>query len=102
MLLIKPNCEHCDKDLPNGVSDAMICSYECTFCVSCVEAVLLGVCPNCGGGFVPRPVRPQKAWRAGTSIHYSPASQERVLKPIEGAAHAAFAAPIKNIPPSER
>ena len=58
MLQLRPNCEYCDKDLPPHATDARICSYECTFCAQCVEAVLCNVCPNCGGGFVPRPIRP--------------------------------------------
>ncbi|HHS83035.1 MAG TPA: DUF1272 domain-containing protein [Devosia sp.] len=58
MLELRPNCECCDKDLPPEATDAMICSYECTFCAACVSERLEGVCPNCGGGFVPRPVRP--------------------------------------------
>ena len=58
MLLLKPNCECCDRDLPPDAADARICSFECTFCASCVEGVFSGVCPNCGGNFVARPVRP--------------------------------------------
>ena len=33
MLALRPNCECCDKDLPNGAADALICTFECTFCV---------------------------------------------------------------------
>ncbi len=58
MLDLRPNCECCDKDLPNGASDALICTFECTFCADCVETRLGGVCPNCGGNFAPRPIRP--------------------------------------------
>lgn len=61
MLEIRPSCECCDRDLPPDAADAMICSFECTFCRSCVDAVLHGICPNCGGGFAPRPVRPPAA-----------------------------------------
>jgi len=63
MLELKPNCECCDKDLPPTSPDARICTYECTFCADCVEIRFLGICPNCGGGFVPRPVRPEKQLR---------------------------------------
>ena len=56
MLDLRPNCECCDKDLPNGASDALICTYECTFCPACGKA-MSGVCPNCGGELVPRPRR---------------------------------------------
>ena len=60
MLELRPNCELCDKDLPPDAADARICSYECTFCSACVDDVLHDVCPNCGGGFQPRPIRPQQ------------------------------------------
>lgn len=59
MLELRPNCECCDKDLPPQSTNAMICTFECTFCADCVEDVLHGVCPNCGGNFTPRPIRPQ-------------------------------------------
>lgn len=59
MLEMRPSCEHCAKALPNDSDQAMICTFECTFCVSCVETVLFNVCPNCGGGFERRPSRPK-------------------------------------------
>ena len=59
MLILKPGCECCDKDLPPQSTDAMICSYECTFCRNCVETKLNNVCPNCGGNFSTRPIRPE-------------------------------------------
>jgi hypothetical protein len=59
MLEIRPNCEACDRDLPNGSPDARICTFECTFCAGCVETTLAGICPNCGGNFTPRPTRPE-------------------------------------------
>ena len=58
MLELRPNCEACDTDLPPDSADALICSFECTFCRDCVETRLGGVCPNCGGNFVERPIRP--------------------------------------------
>lgn len=58
MLELRPNCECCEKDLPPQASDAMICTFECTFCADCAHDVLGGVCPNCGGNFSSRPVRP--------------------------------------------
>jgi len=58
MLALRTNCECCDKDLPPDSTEARICTFECTFCADCVEGVLKGVCPNCGGNFVPRPIRP--------------------------------------------
>lgn len=59
MLEMRPSCEHCNKALPYNSSEAMICSFECTFCRPCVEELLRHVCPNCGGDFVNRPVRPK-------------------------------------------
>jgi uncharacterized protein len=67
MLQLRPNCECCDKDLPSEATDARICSYECTFCATCVETVLANVCPNCGDGFTPRPIRPKAERRPGVS-----------------------------------
>lgn len=75
MLQLRPNCECCNKDLAPDSAEAMICSFECTFCVDCAENVLGGNCPNCGGEFVPRPRRPENKL-----IKY-PASTERVFKP---------------------
>lgn len=57
MLEMRPNCECCDKDLPPGSAEAVICSFECTFCRDCGESRFHGLCPNCGDGFAPRPVR---------------------------------------------
>lgn len=74
----------------------MICSYECTFCADCVEDVLEGVCPNCGGAFVPRPKRVERAWRDGVSAKHQPPSAERVLKPVERSAHQKFAQFVKD------
>lgn len=75
MLQLRPNCECCNRDLPPQSSDAFICSFECTFCRTCADQVLKGVCPNCGGELVARPRRPAD----GLSRH--PASTERVVKP---------------------
>ncbi len=66
MLEIRPNCEYCDKDLLPDATDACICTYECTFCRDCVD----NVCPNCGGGFTARPIRPKTAHRDGLSLQY--------------------------------
>ena len=77
-LELRPNCEFCDRDLPPASTAARICSYECTFCVDCVETELHNVCPNCGGGFVPRPIRPATEWRPGLSVTQRPPSDRRV------------------------
>ncbi len=56
MLLLKPNCECCDRDLDPSGADARICSFECTWCADCATH-LDGTCPNCGGVLVTRPAR---------------------------------------------
>jgi hypothetical protein len=78
MLELRPNCECCDRDLPAGSAEARICSYECTFCSDCVDVVLMNVCPNCGGGFVSRPIRPTVARRPGVGLSHQPPSEQRV------------------------
>jgi len=75
MLTLRPNCECCDRDLAPDSPDARICSFECTFCADCAEGRLGGCCPNCGGNFAARPIRP-----AALLATY-PASGERVTKP---------------------
>jgi len=74
VLEIRPNCECCDRDLPNGDPDARICSFECTFCARCVDELFNGVCPNCGGDFVRRPTRPL------AHLQDDPPSTQRILK----------------------
>ena len=76
-LELRPNCERCDKDLPPASTEARICSYECTFCADCVDQTLRNVCPNCGGGFAPRPIRPATEWRPGVSVGRQPAATKR-------------------------
>jgi uncharacterized protein len=101
-LQLRPNCEYCDKDLPPHSMEARICSYECTFCADCVEHKLHNVCPNCGGGFVPRPVRPATEWRPGVSIEKHPPSAKRVHLSYSLDDLAAHSARIQNIPPGDR
>lgn len=57
MLELRTECEHCHKPLKEDSTEAMICSYECTFCIDCVENKLDNTCPNCGGNFEKRPTR---------------------------------------------
>jgi hypothetical protein len=102
MLQLRPNCEYCDKDLPPDATDARICSYECTFCADCVDTVLFNVCPNCGGGFAHRPVRPSTEWRKGVSLGRQPASKERVHLKWDHAGFADFITAIRNIAPERR
>ncbi|QJQ94659.1 MULTISPECIES: DUF1272 domain-containing protein [Halomonadaceae] len=75
MLELRPNCECCDKDLPSESSEAVICTFECTFCTSCADEALNNQCPNCGGNFVPRAIRPAQL------LGKYPASTKRVQKP---------------------
>lgn len=75
MLRLRPGCECCDADLPPGSTRARICTFECTFCADCADGILNGVCPNCGGELVRRPIRP-----AGMLAKF-PASVERVYRP---------------------
>jgi hypothetical protein len=102
MLELRPNCEHCNTALPPDSTIAMICSFECTFCSDCVHTVLDNVCPNCGGGFAPRPVRPRGNRKNGNNLDKYPAGTRTVYKPVDVQAHKAFAAGIKDIPPHER
>ena len=101
-LQLRPNCEYCDKDLPPNAVEARICSYECTFCADCVETKLHNVCPNCGGGFVPRPIRPATEWRPGLSVAKRPPSDKRVHLSYSLNDLAAHSARIKNVPPQDR
>ncbi|NRD21832.1 DUF1272 domain-containing protein [Winogradskyella litoriviva] len=80
MLEIRPTCENCNKSLPHDSSEAMICSFECTFCADCVS-VLQEVCPNCGGGFEKRPIRPSHL------LQKYPISKKIVHKPVDLKAH---------------
>jgi hypothetical protein len=102
MLEIRPTCEHCNKALPPNSLEARICSYECTFCAACVEIVLDNVCPNCGGGFVPRPIRPATNLKSDNFLGKNPASTSVKHRPVDRDAHARFAASIKHIPPHNR
>ena len=74
MMKLKPNCECCDCDLPPESAIAVICTFECTFCADCAANVFSGVCPNCRGNFVPRPIRP------AAMLRKYPASTERHLR----------------------
>jgi len=102
MLELRPNCEHCDKPLPPDSTEACICSYECTFCATCVDTLLQNVCPNCGGGFTPRPVRPARNWKGDNCLTKDPASTKIRYRPVDLEAHTRFAARISSIPPERR
>jgi uncharacterized protein len=90
VLELRPSCEHCDRDLPPASALARICSFECTFCAPCAEGVLGGVCPNCGGNFAPRPIRPAGRLESGSAV--------RVHRPVDLMAHAARVAQVTGAP----
>lgn len=77
VLELRPNCENCNKPLPPDSKQALICTYECTWCTDCNENILHNVCPNCGGNLQPRPIRPK------TELETNPASKTPVHKPID-------------------
>ncbi|MBI1769845.1 MAG: DUF1272 domain-containing protein [Bacteroidetes bacterium] len=96
MLEIRPVCENCGKKLPNKSTEAMICTFECTFCEECVNDVLHNVCPNCGGGFEKRPIRPKE------KLIKNPAKTEEYLKPVDLKKFEPLLLRNKNIKPHER
>ena len=96
MLKIRPNCEHCGKDLPNTSTEAMICSFECTYCKTCALEIFENVCPSCAGNFVERPIRPSKM------IEKHPASTKKVLVPKDLEVAKKLTNKFKNIKPNIR
>jgi len=102
MLELRPTREHCNKPLPPAATNARICSYECTFCAECADTVLGNVCPNCGGGFVPRPIRPARNWKGDNYLGKDPASTTVRHRPVDPRAHDVFAAALRELPPERR
>ena len=102
MLELRPTCENCQTKLPPHSREAMICSFECTYCAECVRDVLQNVCPNCGGGFCQRPVRPNTDLVGNTSLAKYPASSTRVHKTVDPSAHQALVDRIAKTPPEAR
>lgn len=102
MLELRPTCEHCNRDLPPDATHARICSFECTFCATCVDEVLKNVCPNCGGGFCPRPVRPAREWRTGVYLGTRPASTRVHHAPVDPVEHARLLSKVRDVPPEQR
>ncbi len=96
MLELRPICENCEKELPNESLEAMICSFECTFCKDCVDNILDNICPNCGGGFEKRPTRP------ALLLNLYPESEKRISKVLDKEAFERTSKKYKNIPPNER
>ncbi|CAM1370363.1 DUF1272 domain-containing protein [Tenacibaculum xiamenense] len=96
MLEIRPNCEHCGQDLPYDSTEAMICSFECTYCKTCALEVFNNVCPSCNGNFVERPIRPKKHLKSNPASSvkvYAPKDINKLMETIEF---------FKNIPPNKR
>lgn len=102
MLELRPTCENCNTALSPDATVARICSYECTFCADCVDGVLGNVCPNCGGGFTQRPIRPVTNWKGDNYLGKDPASTTVRHRPLDAAAHAVFAEKIRKIAPERR
>ena len=102
MLELRPSCECCDRDLPPDSPEARICTYECTFCADCVERRLRDVCPNCGGNFVPRPIRPRGEWRPGTGLAHDPPDPRRRHAGRSAEEIAELTARLEATPPAER
>lgn len=76
MLELRPNCECCGRDLPPDSTQAMICTFECTWCRDCAATRLAGgVCPNCQGNLVPRPIRPP------AMLEKHPPTGKRLVRP---------------------
>lgn len=96
MLAIKPNCEHCNKDLPNTSTEAMICSFECTYCKNCAIQIFKNVCPSCSSNFVERPIRPS------IMVKKYPASTKRVFKPKDLEITKVNSEEFKSILPEKR
>ena len=96
MLEIKPNCESCGIGLPANSTDAMICSYECTYCTRCAQNLLHNICPNCGGGFEKRPIRTE----AGLKKH--PAGTEQAKPGVDQDQHLEYLRQYRGMPPERR
>ena len=96
MLELRPVCENCGKKLPPFSTEAMICTFECTFCSNCVGHILHNVCPNCGGGFEKRPVRPNE------KLAKAPAKEEPLHKPVDIQKFKPLLEKNRNILPQDR
>ena len=102
MLELRPSCEHCNKALPPASLEARICSFECTFCTDCVDGVLGNVCPNCGGGFTPRPIRPARDWKDGNYLGAHPAGTRVRYRPVDATRQSQLISAINGLPPEAR
>ena len=96
MLEIRPNCEHCNTDLPSDSTEAMICSFECTYCKKCAQDIFKNVCPSCSGNFAERPIRPRK------ELERYPPSFKRIFRPKDLEKAKANSEKLKDVPPEKR
>lgn len=101
MLFMKPICENCGKALPNECTDAMICTFECTFCAACVSDVLNNICPNCGGGFEKRPTRPNTCVTKYCTANY-PVTTEKEFRPVQPEKYKPIQAAFSGVDPRAR
>ena len=102
MLELRPTCEHCNAALPPESAAARICSFECTFCAHCVDTLLGNVCPNCGGGFAPRPARPAQNWNGDNFLGTYPASTTVKHRPVDVALLAVLTTRLGGREPQDR
>ncbi|WP_221074624.1 DUF1272 domain-containing protein [Agarivorans aestuarii] len=102
MLELRPCCEHCETPLAANATNAMICSFECTFCKECVETVLANVCPNCGGGFCARPIRPEADWVNGNNLSHYPAGKRVVIKAVNLSQQKSLIERVGTLAPNKR
>jgi hypothetical protein len=102
VLELRPICENCAKPLPPDSIEAMICSFECTFCATCVDEVLEGVCPNCAANFGPRPIRPARNWRGDNWLGKYPASEVEKHRPVDLAEQRVLLDEVGHIVPERR
>jgi hypothetical protein len=102
MLELRPTCENCNKPLPPNAADAMICTFECTFCKTCVDEVIKNVCPSCAGGLTQRPVRPATAFKPPLYLGERPASTKVKHRPVDREAHAKLLAQVGTLPAEKR
>jgi hypothetical protein len=102
VLELRPTCENCNRALPPASLDAMLCTFECTFCRTCVEQVLRNVCPNCGGGFCARPVRPASDRHGGNFLGAFPGSTTVRHRPVKQDAQQRLIEAVADIPPHLR
>ncbi|MFT5707942.1 MAG: hypothetical protein ACI9ES_002244 [Oceanospirillaceae bacterium] len=99
MLELRSCCEHCNTHLPAESKNARICSFECTFCTQCVENVLDSICPNCGGDFQPRPIRPTTNLKNNICLAAFPAASQSLHRPVDLASHKALVAKVRLLHP---